>query len=90
MRREIYLETCNPFPRNYKGYTRTCTLIAENSNNIKRALLPDDFPQINFHFLKVRSFFWVLVPAAFYQRVHLTGGKNNLNTIQTKQMLKIK
>lgn len=37
----------------------------------KEKLLPDDFPQTVFHFLKVRAFFWILIPTAFYQHVHL-------------------
>lgn len=42
--------------------------------------LPDDFSQVIFHLPKIRSFFWILVPAAFYQRVHLTdrGHKDDL------------
>lgn len=33
--------------------------------------LPDDFPQTVFYLLKVGSLFWILIPTAFYQHVHL-------------------
>lgn len=33
--------------------------------------LPDDFAQSVFYLLEIRSFFWVLIPTAFYQHVHL-------------------
>lgn len=43
----------------------------QESKNNKRQRLPDDFPQKVFYLLKVRSFFWILIPTAFYQHVHL-------------------
>lgn len=44
-----------------------------NGSNKKQERLPDGFPQAVFHFLKVGSFFWILVPTAFDHHVHLKG-----------------
>lgn len=54
------------------------TIIARGAVFSDEEQLPDDFSQIIFHLLKIGSFFWILVPAAFYQGVHLRGHKGYL------------
>lgn len=61
---------CKTFSQVHFGHT--CAVFSDEKK------LPDDFSQIIFHLPKIGSFFWILIPAAFYQGVHLRAQKGYL------------